>query len=142
MVFRRSDTIFKVSFCLIILEKLSKFHFRFWWLWCNHFTFPEMFSSDFRIQFIYPVLINPTSPTWNIQVIKTLVDTDSMTLSKIILLRHIQSTDIDGWHFTQYKRYIFKFGYEVFYPDIARHAPFLAQILRICRFIHGKLNAF
>ena len=58
-------------------------------------------------------LIDPTSRTWNLQVMRTLVDSLDAKIIKSIPLSWIQMEDQDGWPFTSNEKYTVKSGYHV-----------------------------
>ena len=70
-------------------------------------------------------VINATSKTWNLQVIRTLVDSQDIKIIESIPLSRIQTADRDGRHFTNNERYTVKYGYQVerVYLDRERMPP-------------------
>ena len=53
-------------------------------------------------------LINVESRTWNLQVIRTLVDPQDVELIESIPLSRFSSSDRDRWHFTNTGRHTIK----------------------------------
>ena len=76
------------------------------------------FYSDLTVD----SLINTTSRTWNLQVLRDLVDPQDVKIIEIIPLSRTQMLDKDGWHFTKNGKYTVKSGYqaEQVYPDKIR----------------------
>ena len=70
-------------------------------------------------------LINGASRTWNLQVIRTLVDPHDVKIIESIPLSRNQIADRDGRHFTNNGRYTVKSDYQVerVYPDKERMLP-------------------
>ena len=64
-------------------------------------------------------LIDSTSRTWNLEVIRALVDPQDAKLIESIPLGRTQRVDRDGWHFTKNGKFSVKSGYQVerIYPD-------------------------
>ena len=65
-------------------------------------------------------LIDGTSRSWNLQVIRTLVDPQDVKIIESIPISRFHLEDRNGWHFTNNGKYTVKSGYEVerVYPDI------------------------
>ena len=70
-------------------------------------------------------LIDATSRTWNLKVIRTLVDARDVKIIESIPLSRVATEDQNGWHFTNNGRYTVKSGYQVerVYPDRERNIP-------------------
>jgi len=64
-------------------------------------------------------LIDGTSRSWNLQVIRTLVDPQDVKIIESIPISRFHLEDRNGWHFTNNGKYTVKSGYEVerVYPD-------------------------
>ena len=75
-------------------------------------------------------LIDVISRTWNLQVIRTLVDPHDVKIIEIIPLRRLPTGDRDGCHFTNNGRYTVKCDYQVkrVYPN--RERTLLEYVLR------------
>ena len=58
-------------------------------------------------------LIDETSRTWNLQVIRTMVDPQDVKIIESIRLSRFHTEDRDGWYFTNNGRYTVKSGYQV-----------------------------
>ena len=58
-------------------------------------------------------LTDPTSRTWNLQVMRTLVDSLDAKIIESIPLSRIQMEDQDGWSFTNNGKYTVKSEYQV-----------------------------
>ena len=70
----------------------------------QHNLYPDL-TVDF--------LINITSRTWNLQVIRTLVDPQDVKLIESIPLSQTQTADLDGWYLTNNGKHTVKSGYQV-----------------------------
>ena len=70
-------------------------------------------------------LIDGTSRSWNLQVIRTLVDPQDVKIIESIPISRFHLEDRNGWHFTNNGKYTVKSGYEVerVYPDIESMPP-------------------
>ena len=83
-------------------------------------------------------LINIKSRTWNLQVIRTLVDLQDAIIIESIPLSRIQTADHDGWHYNNNGRYTVKSRYQVewMYPDRERtlpeYGPFVSPLKALC----------
>ena len=82
----------------------------------QHNLYPDL-TVDF--------LINITSRTWNLQVIRTLVDPQDLKLIESIPLSQTQTADLDGWYLTNNGKHTVKSGYQVerAYPNRERRPP-------------------
>ena len=79
-------------------------------------------QHDFYPDLTVDSLINSTSRTWNLQVIRDLVDPQDAKIIESIPLSRTQGIDKDGWHFTKNGKYTVKSGYQAerVYPDKER----------------------
>ena len=71
-------------------------------------------------------LINSESRTWNVEVIRALVDPHDVQIIESIPLSRHQMEDRNGWYFTNNGKYTVKSGYQVerVYPDKEKPSDF------------------
>ena len=87
-------------------------------------------------------LINVESRTWNLSVIRTLVDPDDVKIIESIPLSRNQISDRNGWHFTNNGRYIVQSGYQVerVYPDKEKPPEFYGPTVDVLKAYCWKLK--
>lgn len=76
-------------------------------------------QHNLYLELTVDALIDGTSRSWSLQVIRTLVDPQDVKIIESIPLSRFHTEDRNGWHFTNNGKYTVKSGYEVerVYPD-------------------------
>ena len=81
-------------------------------------------------------LIDGTSRSWNLQVIRTLVDPQDVKIIESIPISRFHLEDRNGWHFTNNGKYTVKSGYEA---SISGHRKYATPVWSFDNTVEGVL---